>query len=78
MKDVSFNDAYVFLDSLPSIEKDIMELIFTSDIRINDADFAAIVSRAIGIDYNKAIYRQNRLIAKLKRFRKQKYFFKTP
>ena len=70
MKDFSFNDAYVFLDSLPSIEKDIMELIFTSDIRIDDKDFAAIVSRALGIDYNKALYRQNRLIAKIRKFSK--------
>ena len=32
MKNVSFNDAYVFLDSLPSIEKDIMELVFTTAV----------------------------------------------
>ena len=70
MKDFSFNDAYVFLDSLPSIEKDIMELVFTSDIRLDDTDFAAIVSRALGIDYNKALYRQGRLITKLKSFGK--------
>ena len=68
MKDVSFNDAYVFLDSLPSIEKDIMELVFTSDIQINDKDFAVIVSRALGIDVKKASYRQSRLITKLKSF----------
>ena len=70
MKNVSFNDAYVFLDSLPSIEKDIMELIFTSDIRIDDKDFAGIVSRTFGIDYNRALYRQNRLIAKIRKFGK--------
>ena len=70
MKDVSFNDAYVFLDSLPSIEKDIMELVFSSDIRIDDTDFAVIVSRALGIDVKKAAYRQSRLIAKLKSFGK--------
>ena len=70
MKDFSFNDAYVFLDSLPSIEKDIMELIFTSDIRIDDKDFAAIVSRTFGIDVKKAAYRQSRLIAKIRKFGK--------
>ncbi len=70
MKNVSFNDVYVFLDSLPSIEKDIMELVFTSDIQIDDSDFAVIVSRALGIDVKKAAYRQSRLIAKLKSFRK--------
>ena len=68
MKNFSFNDAYVFLDSLPSIEKDIMELIFTSDIRIDDEDFAAIVSRALGIEKDRAVYRQKRLISKLKQF----------
>ena len=70
MKDFSFNDAYVFLDSLPSIEKDIMELIFTSDIRIDDEDFAAIVSRTFGIDKSRAVYRQNRLISKIRKFGK--------
>ena len=70
MKNVSFNDVYVFLDSLPSIEKDIMELVFTSDIQIDDSDFAVIVSRALGIDVKKAAYRQSRLIAKLKSFGK--------
>ena len=68
MKNVSFNDAYVLLDSLPSIEKDIMELVFSSDIRLDDTDFAVIVSRALGIDVKKAAYRQSRLIAKLKSF----------
>lgn len=73
MKNVSFNDAYVFLDSLPAIEKDIMELMFTSDIRIDDKDFAVIVSRALGIDIKRASYRQSRLITKLRGFRN--YFF---
>ena len=66
----NFNDAYVFLDSLPSIEKDIMELVFTTDIQIDDTDFAVIASRALGIDVKKAAYRQSRLITKLKSFRK--------
>ena len=66
----NFDDAYNFLDSLPEIERDMMELIFTSDIQLIDDDFSKIVYRNMGIDKVKASYRKKRLLTKLKNFSK--------
>ena len=70
MKDFSFNDAFVFLDSLPCIERDIMELLFSSDIQIDDQDFPEILVRVFGIKRDRAVYRQKRLISKMGNFKK--------
>lgn len=70
MRDFSFNDAYVFLDSLPYIERDIMELLFSSDIQIDDQDFPEILVRVFGIKRDRAVYRQRRLISKMRNFKK--------